>query len=197
MSKSENPDQSKIQETDCPLSDLVEKTLTSELVYKGFFLKIIRDQVLLPNQSKSYREYIRHPGASCIIPLLPGGKVLMVWQYRHAIKKIFLEFPAGKKDFQESFEQTAHRELKEETGFTATQMTYLTKIHPVIGYADEEIQIFIAENLIPGKQVLDHGEFLNLVEVSIDDLMVKIDNDEVTDVKTQIAAFWLKKYLSK
>lgn len=175
------------------MSDSEEKTLNSKLVFQGTFLKVIRDLVKTRDGFEKNIEYIHHPGAALIIPLKKNGKLIMEKQYRHPLKKIFLEFPAGKIDKGESTLQTAQRELQEETGYTANKWTFLTTIHPVIGYADEKIDIYLAEDLIVGKADLDPGEHVELVELTHEQLMERVRLGEVSDVKTQIAAFWYDK----
>lgn len=174
-----------------------ENVLKSTMVFQGTFLKIIRDRVQTPSGHIKNIEYIRHPGAALIIPLSSDGKVIMEKQYRHPLQKIFLEFPAGKIAEGETSLQTAQREFQEETGYTAQKWTFLTTIHPVIGYADEKIDIYLAEHLIPGPANLDPGEHVEVLEMSVVELMEKVKSGEVTDVKTQIAAFWLEKVIRK
>lgn len=186
----------KKQNLDQSTTELTEKIITSELVYRGRFLQVTRDHVELPDQSRSMREYILHPGAALVIPVLDNGNVVMVEQYRHALRRTFLEFPAGKKDRNESFLESAHRELKEETGFESNDLHFLTTIHPTIGYANEEIQIFLARNLVQTGRKLDAGEFLNLKELSLQELSQKVQSGDVTDVKTQIGYFWLDRIVS-
>lgn len=169
---------------------LIETTIHSELVYQGRFLKIMRDQVQLPNGGIGHREYILHPGAAVVIPVLDTGEILLVEQYRHAVKQVFLELPAGKKDKDEDPLMTAHRELEEETGYKADKIEYLTMIHPVIGYADEVIYVYRATGLVPGPQKLDPGEFLELKKFTSDELKEKVKRGEITDVKTLIGLFW-------
>jgi ADP-ribose pyrophosphatase len=172
-----------------PLS-LLETTLHSEMVYQGRFLKVMRDQVQLPNGGIGHREYILHPGAAAILPVLDSGEILLVEQYRHALKKVFLEVPAGKRDKGEDPALTASRELEEETGFKAGKLEFMTIIHPVIGYADEAIYLFKATELIAGPQKLDHGEFLELRKFTSIELKEKVKKGEITDVKTLISLFW-------
>jgi ADP-ribose pyrophosphatase len=173
---------------------LIETVIDSKIVYPGQYLKIWRDEVELSNGHKSYREYIKHPGAAMAIPLLDNNTVLMVKQYRHAVGQVFLEFPAGKKDENENSEQTAARELQEEIGYQSNKLTYLTRIHPVIGYANEHIDLFLAEQLSKTKDNRDHDEILDVIKVSIDELEQAVWQGQVSDVKTQIGFFWLKKH---
>ena len=177
------------------MKKLEEKVLSSQQVFKGRFLQVEQDQVIGVDGRTYVREYIKHPGAALIIPLLANGNIIMVHQYLHAVKQVFLEFPAGKRDRGEPSEQTAYRELEEETGYVAKSMKFLTTIHPVIGYSNEHIDLYLAEDMTLVKQKLDHGEFLEVIEISPQDLMAQVRAGKVTDVKTQIAAFWLDKVL--
>lgn len=174
---------------------LFEKTLSSKRIFQGRFLKIEQDKVEAPDGQTYFREYIIHPGAALVIPILPNGKVVMLHQYRHAVKQVFLEFPAGKRDSNEETIVTAKRELLEETGYQANILNFLTTIHPVIGYSNEHIDLYLAEDLSKQEQKLDRGEFLELTEIHPDDLMRMVFDGKVTDVKTQIAAFWLERHL--
>lgn len=175
---------------------LLEKTLSSVEVFIGKFLRVQRDQVELSNGQISYREYIKHPGAAMVIPLLDDGSVVMVRQYRHAMKQAFLEFPAGKIDKGEEPLQAAHRELKEETGYSCGEMIWLTTIHPVIGYADERIEIYLAKSLTQGQQNLDAGEYVEIETHQPQELLEMIRKNQMTDVKTQIGVFWLSRLLN-
>ncbi len=169
---------------------LEETTLHSELIFQGRFLKVLRDQVELPDGGIGHREYIKHPGAAAVLPVFDNGDILLVEQYRHAVKQVFLQVPAGKKDRGEDPLVTAQRELEEETGYKASKLEFLTVIHPVIGYADEVIYLYRATGLTPGPQRLDPGEFLELQKFTSEDLKVKVQKGEITDVKTLISLFW-------
>ncbi len=177
------------------MKHLEEKTLSTRQIFKGHFLKVEQDEVQAPDGRIYTREYILHPGAALMIPLLPNGNVVMIHQYRHAVKQVFLEFPAGKRDRSEETLLTAKRELLEETGFEAKDWKFLTTIHPVIGYSNEHIDLYLAQGLSEGPQQLDQGEFIEVVEISPADLMQAVRDGKVSDVKTQIAAFWLDKIL--
>lgn len=178
-----------------PMKKLFEKVLSTELIFQGRFLKIWRDDVELPNGHRSFREYIKHPGAAMIIPRLSNGKFLMIHQYRHSVGEVFLEFPAGKTDKGETTQQTAARELQEEVGYKPGKLTLLTHIHPVIGYSNEKIDLYLAENLIEVPAMQDPDEILEMVELTAEEIAAKIWNHEITDVKTQIGAFWLLHHL--
>lgn len=177
------------------MKHLEEKTLSSRQIFKGRFLKVEQDEVQAPDGKTYVREYIKHPGAAMMIPLLPNGNVVMIHQYRHALKQVFLEFPAGKRDHGEDTLLTAKRELKEETGYEARDWQLLTTIHPVIGYSDEHIDLYLAKTLTLTDRKLDSGEFLEVIEMKPEILMKAIRNGAVSDVKTQIGAFWLDKIL--
>lgn len=178
------------------MKHLEEKTLSSKQVYKGRFLKIEQDEVQGPDGQVYTREYILHPGAAMMIPLLANGNVIMIHQYRHAVKKVCLEFPAGKRDPGEQTKTTAKRELLEETGYEAREWSFLTTIHPVIGYSNEHIDLYLARDLIQLQAQPDQGEFVEVIEVHPKELMKLVLSGEVSDVKTQIGAFWLEKILS-
>lgn len=178
------------------MKHLEEKIISTKQVYSGSYLKIEQDQVLGPDGKQYLREYIIHPGAAMMIPLLPNGNVVMVRQYRHAVKQVFLEFPAGKRDHGEDTLVTAQRELKEEGGYIAKTWKFLTTIHPVIGYSNEHIDLYFATDLTFQGQSLDNGEFLDVVEVSPVELIQWVKEGRVSDVKTQIGVFWLEKILS-
>lgn len=175
---------------------MADKVISSELVFKGRYLKIHRDEVLLPDGSSSYREYIQHPGAAMVIPVTKAGSLLMVKQYRHAVKDYMWEFPAGKRDHGEPSLQTAERELLEEVGGTTESFRYLTSIFPVIGYADEKIDIYLATQVEVGPNRLDHGEFLTVHEMTMEEAFAKLRRGEIGDVKTQIGLFWLEKIIA-
>jgi ADP-ribose pyrophosphatase len=170
---------------------LKEHTLTSVVAYAGSFLHIQRDTVRLPDGATTAREFIRHPGAVLIAPMLADGKLVIEKQYRHPLAKVFLEFPAGKIDAGEPLEACALRELREETGYVAQELAYLGPIHNAIGYSDEVIHLYAARSLTAGKAALDEHEFIETCTMTLDELLQAIRSAEVTDVKTIIAAYWL------
>lgn len=174
-------------------SHLKESRLDGELAYDGKFLKVSRDRIKLPDGSVTHREYIRHPGAVVILPLLADGRVLLERQFRYPNDRVFIEFPAGKIDPGEDHLDCAKRELEEETGYTGGEWQFVCTIHNAIAYSDEHLEIFVARDLTPGTPKLDAGEFLETFTVTMPELMELVKSGQITDVKTIIGAFWLEK----
>ena len=175
---------------------LDEIKIESESVWRGGFLEVHRDRVRLPNGAEGTREYIKHPGASAVIPLMPDGRVLVVSQFRYPAGATFIEFPAGKIDAGETAEQTAVRELIEETGWRAGQIAHLTTVHNALGYSDEHIELFLAKDLEQDVQRLDVEEFVEPEVVTLDWLFGEVLAGRITDAKTQCGVFWLERMAS-
>ena len=173
---------------------LVERLLDSTQVYRGHFLDVRRDRVALPDGKISHREYIRHPGAVMVVPLLDDGRLLMERQYRYPMGRVMLEFPAGKLDAGEDPRVCGQRELLEETGYSASEWAHAGVLHNAIAYSDEGIHIYFARGLSKGEQKLDEGEFLELVTHTVEDLDRLAANGEVTDAKTLIGLLWLQRW---
>jgi len=170
---------------------LTESTLETHRVYDGKLLHINCDKVRLPDGGDASREYIVHPGAVMVIPVLDDGRVLVERQYRYASRQVFIEFPAGKLDAGEDPLECGKRELLEETGYTATEWEYLGVFHPAIGYSNEIIHFFIARGLFAGKAQLDAGEFLEVLPMSRAEITTGILDNSITDSKTIAGMFWL------
>ena len=181
---------------DLPSGDqhLREERVTGDDIYSGIFLKMKRDTVSLPDGQQAVREYLTHPGAVAIVALLDDGRVLLERQYRYPIAKACIEIPAGKLDPNENPLLCAQRELAEETGYTAKKWSYIRRIHPVISYSTEFIDIYLAEGLEPGDSHLDEEEFLDVFAAPLEQLIAWVEEGEITDVKTTISAYWLDRY---
>lgn len=176
---------------------LKEVKVDTEVAYDGHFLKVQRDTVRLPDGKQSKREYIRHPGAVVVLPLMADGSVLLERQYRYPLHDVFIEFPAGKIDPGEDPLACAKRELEEETGYTASEWQFVCTIHNAIAYSDEHLDIFVARGLTAGESKLDDGEFLETFTATVPEMLDWVRNGKITDVKTVIGAFWLEKIVSR
>jgi len=175
---------------------LTEKCVETSTVYSGNFLTVKRDVIELPDGKPATREYVQHAGAVMVIPLFDNGRVLMESQYRYPLARVMAEFPAGKLDPDESTLACAKRELREETGYTAREYFFLARIHPVISYSTEFIDIYLARGLTAGDAKLDEGEFLEVFTATPADLIEWVQSGKISDVKTVIGTFWLEKVLS-
>lgn len=175
---------------------LKEVKVDSEVAYDGHFLKVQRDTVRLPDGKQSKREYIRHPGAVVVLPIMDDGRVLLERQYRYPLQDVFIEFPAGKIDPDEESLACAKRELAEETGYTASQWDFLCTIHNAIAYSDEHLDLYVARGLIAGESKLDEGEFLETFAATVPEMLEWVRAGKISDVKTVIGTFWLEKIVS-
>lgn len=167
----------------------------TELLH-GHFLRVVRDTVRLPSGKQATREYVLHPGAVMVIGLLDDGRVVLERQYRHPLKSVLVEFPAGKRDAGEDSLSCAQREFQEETGYRAREWALAGRLAPTVAYSDECIDIWFARGLELGERRLDEGEFLDVFLETADRLMASCRNGEIIDSKTLIGAFWLQNVLS-
>ena len=170
---------------------LIETRLASEAVFDGRLLHVRRDTVRLPNGRTSTREYVVHPGAVLIAPRLDDGRWVVERQFRYPVGRVFLEFPAGKRDAGESARETGERELLEETGYRAESWTKLGDLHPGVGYTNELIELWRADGLTHVGRKLDEDEHLDIVTMRGDDLLAAFDRGEITDAKTIATLFHL------
>ncbi len=176
-----------------PVSEahLREDMLSSEVVYQGHFLQLRKDQVLLPDGRDATREYVVHPGAVMVVPILPDGRLVLERQYRYPVRQTMIEFPAGKLDVGEGGLACAQRELLEETGYSAKRWAKAGVMHPVIGYATEVIEVWFADGLTLGERHLDDGEFLDVFAASQQELEDWMRDGLLTDAKTVVGMMWL------
>ena len=175
---------------------LAEQTLESHLAFQGAFLRLYVDKVRSADGHVGTREYLRHPGAVMIVPLLSDGRVVLERQFRYPLRRTAIEFPAGKIDAGESALQCGRRELLEETGYRAGKWSYLGGLHNAIAYSDEKIEIFLAEELVHEGATLDAGETLEVFTEPWQQLLEWVREGTVTDVKTMVGVMWLEKVLA-
>jgi ADP-ribose pyrophosphatase len=173
-------------------SHLREQQLTSKQVYQGRFLDVREDQVRLPDGGQASREYMVHPGAVMIVPLLDDGRLVLERQYRYPLQRSVIEFPAGKLEPGEPTLPCAVRELFEETGYTAREWALAGELHNAIAYSTERIEIWFARGLTAGERQLDAGEFLDVFTASQDELEAWVLAGKVSDAKTLIGLLWLQ-----
>jgi ADP-ribose pyrophosphatase len=173
---------------------LRETTVRSEKVYEGHFLSLSRDVVRLPDGREAAREFVNHPGAVMVVPILPDGRLVLERQFRYPVQRVMVEFPAGKLDPGEGGLACAQRELWEETGYRAERWAKAGVMHPVIGYADEFIEIWFADGLSLGERHLDDGEFLDVFAATQAELEAGVRDGVVTDVKTIVGLMWLQQW---
>lgn len=167
---------------------LCEKTKSSTETYHGPLLHVYHDRVILPNGNEAGRDYIKHLGAVCMIPVLDNGNVIVERQYRYPLDMVVTEIPAGKLDSpQEDRLSAAKRELMEETGYTGESWTYLGDFFPAVAYSSERISMYLVQLLSKGERHLDPDEFLDIVEVPLTELVAQVERGEIVDIKTQAA----------
>jgi len=177
--------------------DLTEHFISSEIMAQGDLLTIKRDAVRLPNGNTSHREYVMHPGAVVIVPLLSNGDVVLERQFRYPLHQVFIELPAGKIDLDEDVLKTGQRELQEENGYSASEWVKLGAQHPCIGYSNEVIHIYLATGLVAGRHQRDEDETLEVFDMKFEDCLLMIQRGEITDGKTIVAMFLAEKYLQQ
>jgi ADP-ribose pyrophosphatase len=173
---------------------LRETLVEPQQVWRGGFLDVRRDRISLPDGSTTHREYIVHPGAVMIVPILADDRVVVERQWRYPIGKAMLEFPAGKLERGEPALACAVRELAEETGFRAAEWARAGILHNAIAYSTEGIEVWFARGLVAGARRLDAGEFLDVAEASLEELNAAAQRGELTDAKTLIGLLWLQNW---
>jgi len=179
---------------------LIESCIEQQELFKGRFLHAFRDTVRLPDGSHATREYVRHPGAVVVVPLLqtPDGetRIVLERQFRYPVGQVMLELPAGKLDAGEDPLVCGQRELLEETGYRAHEWARAGQMHLAIAYSTEVIHIYFARGLVAGERSLDPGEFLDVVTATPEELMTGCRQGLVTDAKTLGCMVWVQNVLS-
>ncbi len=173
-----------------------EKQLKRVIKYENAFLQVVEDDVLLPNNKATKRVVVKHIGAACVLPITKKHTVILTRQYRYAIEAESLEIPAGKKDtVNEDGLQCAKRELEEETGYTSSDFSKLTEIYTAIGFSDELVEIFVAKDCVvmASPPAQDADEFIETVEIPLDEAIRMVDDGEIRDAKTVVALLYIGK----
>lgn len=165
---------------------LVERTISSKEVFNGRLLHVFFDEARLPDGSTSTREWIKHPGASAVLPVFENGDVMLVRQFRYPMSQIFYEVPAGKIDPGENADSTARRELREEAGLSCKTYEYLGNFYPGIGYSDELIHLYLAWDIESFAQQVDEDEFLIKERLPFREVVEMVHSGEISDGKTMV-----------
>jgi ADP-ribose pyrophosphatase len=165
-------------------------------IYQGRVFRLMRENVTLDNGVNADLDYIEHPGAAAIVPLLAPGEVVLVRQYRHALKRFIWEIPAGTLDPGETGLECARRELAEETGYAAAEWQPLGEITPVPGYSDERVFLFLATALSPAHQELDADEMLAVHRLPLQKALDMIAAGEIQDAKSICGLMLAERHLS-
>ena len=168
------------------MSDLKEDKISSTQIFSGKLIDLYLDNVRLPNGKQSTREWLDHPGAVCLVPILNNGDILLIRQFRYGPREEFIEIPAGKLDKNEEPLKCGLRELEEETGYKSNKLTFLTNIHPAIGFSNEKMWMYLAEELELSEKKLDDDEFLELLPTPLNVALEWVFSGKITDVKTII-----------
>ncbi len=166
---------------------LEEKKLDSQLKFKGCILEVYQDTVMLENEKTATRDVVRHPGGVCVVALNDKNEVYFVKQFRYPMGKVLMEIPAGKLEWGENHLECGKRELREETGFTADEFTYLGCLYPTPAYDMEIIHMYLAKGLHKAEQDLDDDEFLDVITIPLEKAVEMVMNNEIGDAKTQLA----------
>ena len=166
---------------------LIEKKVSSENVFDGVLLHVYKDAIELPNGNSATREYIKHQGAVCVVPVTDNMEVVAVKQYRYPIGRVTIEIPAGKLDKGEDILDAAKRELSEETGVECADIEYMGGLYPSVAYTDEIIHMYVAKNLAYGEAHTDDDEFLNVVKIPLGEFVDMIMDGKIQDSKTMAA----------
>ncbi|MBJ7262708.1 MAG: NUDIX hydrolase [Burkholderiaceae bacterium] len=171
---------------------LIETRLHSEQVLKGRFISVNRDTVRLPNSGEGIREYVVHPGAVVVIAMLDDDTVVIERQFRYSVGQVMLEFPAGKIDPSEPHLVCGERELFEETGYSAKEWAYAGAMHLAMGYSNEILHVYFARGLTSGEPKLDEGEFIEVIDMSVSEVLTACRDGRITDAKTLACSLWLQ-----
>jgi len=153
-------------------------------IYSGKIFDLVQRTVTLPNGKDTLRDILLMNGAAVILPVLEGGGILFVRQYREGAGAEMLELPAGMIGRGEDPLTCAERELREETGYTARTMRFLLKFYSGPGYTTEMMHVYLAEGLTPGAQQLDEDEFIKTEEYSLNEALDMIRDGRISDAKT-------------
>ncbi len=170
--------------------------LESEKIFRGAVFDIERDRLLEENGVEIVRDVVRHPGGAGALPLFGDGRVALVRQYRHPARRELLEIPAGRIETGETPEECAAREVEQETGFRTGRIEKLAEFYSTPGFCEERLYVYLATDLIPSSQNLDHDELIEIVCLPLTEAVKMIERGEIEDSKTIVALLMAEKLKS-
>ncbi len=176
------------------MSESDARLLTRKSIYRGRTIQLDVERVILPNGVTAELDMVRHPGASCVLPVLPDGKLLLIRQFRHAADEVIWEIPAGRLDPGETPEACARRELEEETGMRAATLQRLTTIYTTPGFTDERIHLFLAHGLEEGAHHREADEFMELQTLRWSAVLELVRTGAIQDGKTLTALLFVQTF---
>ncbi|OGD31482.1 hypothetical protein A2V94_07615 [Candidatus Atribacteria bacterium RBG_16_35_8] len=176
---------------------LNEIKINSKEIFKGEIIKLYLDKVKLPSGKIATREKVSHPGAVSIVPVNKKGNIFVIKQFRYPIKKVLFEIPAGKLDKNEIPHDCAIRELKEEIGAVGGKLIHLISFYSSPGFCDEVMHLYLAISFIKKENSLEEDEFLQIIEIKMEDALSYIKSGKIKDAKTIIGILLAYDYLVK
>jgi ADP-ribose pyrophosphatase len=174
---------------------MTHKLLKSESLFQGVVFDVVRDWLEEPSGAEIVREVVTHSGGAGGLPVFDDGRVALVRQYRHPARADLLEIPAGKLETNETPELCAAREIEQEIGWRPGRMQKLAEFYSTPGFCGEKLFVYLATELAPSAQMLDHDEFVEIVYLPLEEAVALALNDQLADSKTIIALLMAQRAL--
>ena len=174
--------------------------LAREAAFEGRVVDVFRDTVRVSHdgeEREAVYDLVHHPGATAVVPLFDDGSVALLHQFRYAVGTEIWEIPAGTLEPDEPFLECARRELEEEIGQRAGRWTQLARFYTSPGFCDEELHVFLAEELSPGSKGLDPDEHLEVVRVPLSDALAWVESGRIVDAKTIVGLLRTRERLER
>ena len=172
----------------------IERTMKSDKIFDGKILSLRVDTVELPDKKYSKREIVEHDPSVSVVATDNDGNILLVKQYRKPVEKVIYEIPAGSIEIGENPREGAIRELKEETGYVAKDVEYISEFYSTPGFCTEKMYVFFATEIEECDQEPDEDEFIEVEKVSLDKAIKMIQLGEIMDAKSIVGILMYEKY---
>ncbi|HEX4947961.1 MAG TPA: NUDIX hydrolase [Blastocatellia bacterium] len=175
---------------------MTRELLDSQKIYTGAVFEVVRDRFREASGQEIVRDVVRHVGGAGGVPLFADGRIALVRQYRHPAGRDLLEIPAGKLDADEAPELCAAREIEEELGVRVGKLEKLAEFYSTPGFCEEKLFVYLATELEPGQQNLDHDEAIEIVYLTLEEALQLVERGEIEDAKTIIALLLTRQKLA-